>query len=153
MESFDASSWPVTPPTKENFWKVLEERGVHFTEVSIPTQCPIHDSGPVDEAALAVVVEELHALCKLSVTSANTRRRKALATDQRALRKAVDLCHLYLWQYEKQRAKLQQLEADLVPGEGVLYRDLVNDTTRAAPRSATCSWCWWSARCRAARWC
>ncbi len=34
----------------------------------------------------------------------------------------MDLYHLHLRQYEKQRAK-----ADLVPGESVLYRDFVND--------------------------
>jgi hypothetical protein len=124
---FDPSSWPVTPPTKETFWKVLELGGVRFTEVSNPTQCPIHDSGPVDEVALAEVVEELAALCKLPVSFASTRRRKVLATEKRSLQKAVDLYHLHLRQYEKQRAKVQQLEADLVPGEGVLYRDYVND--------------------------
>jgi hypothetical protein len=127
VASFNASSYPVTPPTKETFWKVLEHRGVRFTEVSNPTQCPIHDSGPVDEAALAAAVAELTAVCKLPVTQANTRRRKALVTEQRALRKAVDLYRLHLRQYEKQRAKAQRLEADLVPGEGVLYRDFVND--------------------------
>ena len=79
VEGFDAGTWSVTPPTKETFWKVLEQRGVRFTEVSNPTQCPIHDSGPVDEAALAAVVEELRALCKQPVTLANTRRRKALS--------------------------------------------------------------------------
>jgi hypothetical protein len=57
VERFDASGYPVTPPTKETFRKVLEHRGVRFTEVSDPTQCPIYDSGPVDEAALAAVVD------------------------------------------------------------------------------------------------
>jgi len=127
VESFDAERWAVTPPAKETFWKVLQHCGVRFTEVSNPTQCPIHDSGPVDEAALAVVVEELTALCKLPGSTANTRRRKALVTEQRALTKAVDHYHLHLRQYEKQRAKVQQLEANLVPGEGLLYRDFVND--------------------------
>ncbi len=106
----------------------------------------------MDEAALAVVVAELTALCNQPVTPANTRRRKALVTKQRALTKAVDLYHLHLRQYAKQRAKAQQVEADLVPGEGVLYRASTT-TTRPAPGCATCSWCWWSARCRAARWC
>ena len=74
-----------------------------------------------------MAVAELTALCNQPVTPANTRRRKALVTEQRALTKAVDLYRVHLRQYEKQRAKAQQLEADLVPGEGVLYRDFVND--------------------------
>ncbi len=36
MEGFDASGWAVTPPFKDTFWKVLEHRGVRFTEVSNP---------------------------------------------------------------------------------------------------------------------
>jgi hypothetical protein len=47
---------------------VLEHRGVRFTEVSDSTQCPIYDSGPVDEAALAVAMAELAVLSKLPVT-------------------------------------------------------------------------------------
>ena len=76
VDGFDASGWAATPPAKETCWKVLEYRGVRFTEVSNPTQCPIHDSGPVDEAALAVAVAELTALCNQPVTPANTRRRR-----------------------------------------------------------------------------
>ncbi len=86
----------------------------------------------MDEAALAVV-EELTALCKQPVTQANTRRRKDLVTQQRALTKAVDLYHLHLRQYEKQRAKVQQLEAGLLPGEGMLYRE-VNDLDKTGAK-------------------
>jgi len=65
------------------------------------------------------------------VTTANTRRRKVLATEKRSLQKAVDLYHLHLRQYEKQRAKVQQ---GVVPGEGVVYRDFVNDHDKSGAK-------------------
>ena len=95
VNNFDASGWALTSPAKETFWNVLEHRGVRFTEVSNPTQCTIHDKGPVDEATLAEVVVELNVLCQAAaVTAANTRHRKVLVTEMRALTKAVNLYQL-----------------------------------------------------------
>jgi len=43
VENFNPVGFPISPPTKETFWKVLEHRGVRFTECHNSTQFPIHD--------------------------------------------------------------------------------------------------------------
>jgi hypothetical protein len=72
---------------------------------------------------------------------------------EQTARDARRLCHLHLRQYEKKRAKAQQLEADLVSGEGVLYRDFVKDHDETGAKVCSLQLCCWSGRCWAARGC
>ena len=61
--------------------------------------------------------------------------------------------HLHLRQDEKQRAKVQKLEADLVPGEGVLYRDFVNDHDESGAKICNLQLVLVERKVLAGRWC
>ena len=124
---FDASTYQITAPAEETFWKVLEHHKVRYSQVHNPTQCPIHDAGPEQELTLPLVVAELAALALEEGNRKNTARRAKLVGEVRELRAQVLLYRQHMEQYQTQRRKIQKLEAELKPGEGVLYRDFVND--------------------------
>ncbi len=89
---------------------------------------PIHDKGPEQEALLPLIVAELSELAKAGDSEALARR-KELVGQLTAARspgpsRALPAAPV---QYETQRKKIQQLEEDLTPGEGLNYWDFVND--------------------------
>ena len=126
VAGFDASAYTITVPAEETFWAVLEHHKVRFSQVHNPTQCPIHDKGPEQEALMPLIVAELLELAKVGDSKA-VARRKELVGQLREVRAQVALYRQHLVQYETQRKKIQQLEEDLKPGEGLIYRDFVND--------------------------
>ena len=127
VEGFDPANYDIKAPADQTFWKVLEARGIRYTQVHNPCQCPIHDNGPAHEAALAKVDQEIQANVRLEQDQTVRNKRRDLLSERRALQKDVDLYRQHLRQFEKQRKYVQNLEARLEPGEGVLYRDYVND--------------------------
>ena len=78
LGTVDPSTFDVKCPASETFWKVLEAHDIRFTEVHNPTSCPIHDTGPGNELALAKVNAELEALGNLEQTKAVARQRRDL---------------------------------------------------------------------------
>ena len=82
--------------------------------MSHPTQCPIHDDGPSNVAALADVQARLAEFIKANavedkstgVDPAITKHRSDLLALKRDLVKKVNLYHLHLQQYETQRKKV-----------------------------------------------
>ena len=116
---FDPSTYQITSPAEETFWKVLEHYNVRYSQVHNPTQCPIHDAGPEQEATLPLVVAELTALARDTGSRKNSARRAQLVGEIRELRAHVALYRQHMAQYETQRKKIQKLEAELKPGEAV----------------------------------
>jgi hypothetical protein len=54
-------------------------------------------------------------------------QKQTLVAQYRRLKADVRQYHVHCEQYEKQRKRVQRIEAALTPGEAVVYRDFVND--------------------------
>ena len=130
---FDPSKWEICACTPETFFAVLAERKIKYTVVEHDTRCPIHDKGPVQERQLDIVLSALADLEKEirlsgdNISGDQLARRKDLVGQKRLLEPAVRLYHIHLKQYATQRKLVQNIDANLTFGSGVLYRDYVND--------------------------
>jgi hypothetical protein len=131
-EKFVPREHKITAPTQEAFFKVLRERKVKYTVVENATRCPIHDDGPSQELELEKVNERLRMLHEEvgrvgRYTNEQSIQKQKLLSAKRRLDKQVQTYRWHCRQYEVQRKKVQDIEKALCVGQGVLYRDFVND--------------------------
>ena len=149
-EEFTAASTNYTlytPIAENKFWRVISQHKIHWTKNVNPTECKIHDEGPLREL-------ELNAVCAKTLTCGNDLRalrariQEATSAKQdtqhlrttetqlsqalfeleknsRILRDKVSHYALHLKQYEVCRSVIKAIEDKLVPGQCVLYRDFV----------------------------
>ena len=131
---YDPAKHTITVPSEATFFQVLFKRKIKYTQVENATRCPIHDEGPNQIKQLEIVN---HNLCLLNLevcgrlTVTQAAKKQNLLKVKRKLDKQVRLYKMHCLQYETQRKKVQDIEAALKPGEGVLYRDYVNDHDEA----------------------
>ena len=131
------------PPSDRVFYRILKKYKIHWTSNIKKVECPIHDEGPLLSLERDKLTEkQFDVVDKLSVT------RKALQAEKLSevlkkseaelqlelrelealLRKLRDKEVLYanhLKQYEACRRTIKKIEANLGPGEAVMYRDFV----------------------------
>ena len=131
------------PPSDRVFYRILKKYKIHWTSNIKKVECPIHDEGPLLPLERSKLTNKQSVVVdKLSVT------RKALQNDKLSellrkseaqlqlelrelealLRKLRDKEVLYanhIKQYEACRRTIKKIEASLVPGEAVIYRDFV----------------------------
>ena len=131
------------PPSDRVFYRILKKYKIHWTSNIKKVECPIHDEGPLLPLERVKLTKmQFDVVGKLSVT------RKALQEDKLSevlrkseaqlqlelrelealLRKLRDKEVLYAnhkKQYEACRRTIKKIEASLVPGEAVIYRDFV----------------------------
>jgi hypothetical protein len=91
----------VTPAT---FEKILIEQGVTYTTCHHETRCPLHDNGPVWE------VRKKNVLTELSGMDGGDARLPELKKELRELTPLVNRYLRHMEQYEKQRARVQEIE-------------------------------------------
>ena len=135
------------PCTSRSFWNIIKKFKIHWTQHFKPTECPIHDSGPLHEENLNELIRKQHqagqrlrsaqdAIVLGKGTHADVRQfrnaeameidaLKKLEQAARKLRESIKLFHLHLRQYEACRKTIKQIEENLKVGEGVMYRDFV----------------------------
>lgn len=135
------------PPCKKSFWKVIKKFKIHWTQHFKPTECPIHDSGPLHVEKLKTLNNEQHISQERLLSARNlivhgresnadvrqsrideNRELEALKKLEQAVRKLRDhvkLFELHVKQYEACRKTIKNFEANLKVGEGVMYRDFV----------------------------
>ena len=144
----EAEPFVPTPMTQRRFWRLLHARKIRWTRQVNPTECPIHDNGPQQELELKALetkvqtqrqtLEALRNEIRTAVenkehsTEQMRKQEKTQVTELgnlyravRILRDNVSRYHTHLKQFEVCRAVVKRIEANLVPGECVLYRDFV----------------------------
>jgi hypothetical protein len=136
--TFKPDQWEIRPPTRKAFFETLKAHNVRFTTNYNPTCCPLHDSGPANEALLKACIERHAQILNVSLgaqpreASAEEKTElAALKADMKKLQPKVDAYRLHLAQYETARATMKQHERDIRPGRMVMYRDFVNQHTNA----------------------
>ena len=133
-------------PSEDTFWKIVSKFGFHWTSHFRPTECRIHDSGPLWVKELEVVTGqaqtvrfELDTIRKdieargsgsdlveaRIAEEAASKRSRILQKKLRELQKNVQLYKTHLDQYEACRKVIKEIEEGLDPGEAVMYRDFV----------------------------
>jgi hypothetical protein len=146
---FQPTRWEVRPPTDETFFRALSDNDLPFTTNYNPTTCPIHDSGPANEAMLAAAVSRQGVLMTLAdaaalelaesppaAAAALARRRREIDTELANLKtRVVRLTQkvlqykTHLEQYRVCREAVKEEERKVRPGRMVMYRDFVNQHT------------------------
>lgn len=145
---FQPTRWEMRAPTDDTFFRALAANDLPFTTNYNPTTCPIHDSGPANEAMLAAAVSRQGVLMadrdaaaselaeSPPAAAALARRRRAIATELADLKtRVVRLTQkvlqykTHLEQYRVCREAVKEEERKVRPGQMVMYRDFVNQHT------------------------
>ena len=127
------------PPDARLFWRAIKRLKIHWTGCFKPSECPIHDNGPVHELELADVIKkrqtvgaQLSAIRKVLLRGEHSELELSTQNDladlekkHRELMSKVALFKVHLKQYEACRPIIQQITENLVPGDAVVYRDFV----------------------------
>ena len=127
------------PPDARLFWRAIKRLKIHWTGCFKPSECPIHDNGPVHELELADVIKkrqtvgaQLSAIRKALLRGEHSELELSTQNDladlekkHRELMSKVALFKVHLKQYEACRPIIQQITENLVPGDAVVYRDFV----------------------------
>ena len=139
----------IIVPQPRLFWGIIKDRNIRWTVNTNPTECIIHDKGPLWKLELARLEAELlnlkakltshekrgndlkkegkQADCQEHVTETYTLLEKYLVTEgnMREARHEVARYDRHLEQYATCRAIVKTLEQGLTVGEAVVYRDFV----------------------------
>jgi hypothetical protein len=139
-----STCYPIAAGT---FWAMVKRLKIRWTGNFKPTECPIHDNGPIHflkleqtNKKLLAAGGNLHSIrtelikCReehadiVNLLQLEVKARSELAgleKTARILRDKVRLYEIHLKQYESCRPIIQAIQANLVPGEAVVYRDFV----------------------------
>jgi hypothetical protein len=139
-----STCYPIAAGT---FWAMVKRLSIRWTGNFKPTECPIHDNGPIHflkleetNKKLLAAGGDLHSIrtelikCRkenadiVNLLQLEVKARNELAgleKTARILRDKVRLYEIHLKQYESCRPIIQAIQANLVPGEAVVYRDFV----------------------------
>jgi hypothetical protein len=134
----------IRPIGDKEFMQLVKDRGIRWTKKNKPYNCPIHANGPLLElkktkcvAAIDVIDEALVELARIKGLSSQQREEKANLMTGRAVQKnklrkldkKITKYKEHLRQYEVCRKALDDLAANLKPGQCITYRDFVNQYT------------------------